>query len=445
MAETIVSNQNENTFWNYFLIVVVIVIIIWYVFFNNKEGFAGIFSSKNPLPKLSKLPKELDQEMKDKKMKIIQRINQVDKAMSNNVKPNLNEPFDYEQLSSNPINQYDILPHSTSHATSHATSYATSHDNLNATSHATSHDNLNTTSHATSHDNSNNTSHHILNDSNQDSTYPNLDLIRSFSSEDQRVNYGGSKIKTNINKTANGSTRLMNRVGLLDGEPVSCNILGVNNKNMDEYKKKFYSMYAHQIECPSKCKLKADGMNKGCGMGSKCSLGSDCSNINSDTSIPDTFALNYLALDNANKKSCVTCNFKPTKNPLNREWIERNYPLYDDLPEDIKIADEARLKKMNQIDANVSNYINFENNVYQDSNSGESAPDRINEIRINEIRTCQDAYGTCSLKDYGTSIANAYDKLTANHAYTSRNSCSPYQLTGILEDAAPTDMYASIQ
>ena len=118
--------------------------------------------------------------------------------------------------------------------------------------------------------------------------------------------------------------------------------------------------------------------------------------------------------------------------------MERDYPSYDGLPEDVKMADEARLKKMNQIDANVSNYVNFENNVYQNS-IGESAPDK-----INEIRTCQDAYGTCSLKDYGSSIANAYDKLTANPAYTSRNSCNPYQLTGILEDSAPTDMYASV-
>jgi hypothetical protein len=216
-------------------------------------------------------------------------------------------------------------------------------------------------------------------------------------------------------------------------------MLGVNTANMNEYKKKFYSMYAHQIECPSKCKLQSNGMSKGCGMGSKCGLSGDCSNINTDTSIPDTFALNFLALSNANKKPCVTCNFKQNQtNPLNREWMEKAYPSYDGLPEDVKLADEARLKKMNQIDANVSNYVNFENNVYQNS-IGDSAPDK-----INEIRSCQDANGTCSLKDYGSSIANVYDKLMANPSYTSRNSCNPYQLTGILEDSAPTDMYASI-
>ena len=402
MTENTVSN--ENTFWNY--LIVVIIIIIGCVFLKNKEGFSGIFSSQNPLPKLSKVPKESDLEKKDKAMKIIQRINQVDKAIAinDNFKPDLNQSVDYQQLISNPITQYGMAP-------------------LNNLSNPDIQVNL---------------SNQVLQTQNtNDSTYPNLSKTKPFSSQDQRVEYGGSK--SNTNKTADGSTRLMNQVGLIDGEPVSCNMLGVNTANMDEYKRKFYYMYAHQIECPSKCKLKADGMNKGCGMGSKCGLGADCSNVNSDTSIPDTFALNYLALDNANKKPCVTCNFKPTKNPLNREWMERDYPSYDGLPEDIRMADETRFKKMNQINANVSNYVNFENNVYQDSNGGESAPDR-----INEIRTCQDAYGTCSLKDYGTSIANAYDKLTANPAYTSRNSCNPYQLTGVLEDAAPTDMYASI-
>lgn len=251
-------------------------------------------------------------------------------------------------------------------------------------------------------------------------------------------NSNNSDNSNNANKTANGSTQWMNQIGFLDGEKVACNMLGVNSASMDDYKKKFYTMYAHQIECPAKCGLKADGMSKGCGMGTKCGLGADCANVNTPNSIPDTFALNYLALDNANKKPCVTCNFKPSGNQLNRQWMEEISPSYDGLQEDIKIADEARLKKSNLINANTSNYANFKNNVYQDS-IGESAPDR-----INEIRTCQDAYGTCKLSDYGNTISQAYDKLMANPAYTSRNNCDPYQLTGILEDVASTDMYANL-
>ena len=185
-----------------------------------------------------------------------------------------------------------------------------------------------------------------------DKLYPNLNSTKSFTSKDLTIE-NTTNSNNNANKTADGSTKLMNQFGFIDGEKVACNMLGVNSENMDEYKKKFYSMYAHQIECPAKCGMKANGMSKGCGIGSKCGMNNDCSNINTNTSIPDTFALNYLALDNANKKPCVTCNFKPTSNTLNREWMEREYPSYDGLPEDVKIADEARLKKMNLIDANV--------------------------------------------------------------------------------------------
>ena len=113
-----------------------------------------------------------------------------------------------------------------------------------------------------------------------------------------------------------------------------------------------------------------------------------------------------------------------------------NNSSYNSLSNDVKTADEARLKKMNQIDANVSNYVNFENNVYQDS-IGDNAADK-----IAEIRSCTN--GTCGLKSYGSSIANAYDKLTGNTSYTSRKNCNPYELTGILEDSANTDMYANI-
>lgn len=337
------SKSNENTFWNWFLILVAIV-IVWYIFFRNKENF----TSHNLKSKTEA----------DRKMKIIQKIDNVSKAMGDT------QYTDYTQVPDSQLSQYAMAP-------------------LNSNS--------------------------------------------------------GTDKSNNANKTADGSTKWMNQIGFLDGEKVACNMLGVNSAAMDDYKKKFYTMYAHQIECPAKCGMKADGMSKGCGMGTKCGMGADCANVNTPTSIPDTFALNYLALDNANKKPCVTCNFKPTGNQLNRQWMEKLSPSYDGLPEDVKIADEARLKKSNLIDANTSNYANFKDNVYQDS-IGESAPDR-----INEIRTCQDAYGTCKLSDYGNSISQAYDKLMANPAYTSRNNCDPYQLTGVLEDAASTDMYANLQ
>lgn len=355
------SNSSEDTFWNWILILVVI-IIVWYVFFYNKENFISNQS-------------KFKSETEDRKMKIIQKINNVSKAMGDSQ-----------------YSQYDMVP--------------------------------------LDRDGKNNVNYET-----QNILYPNLNSQKPFSSNDMSLEQSAGG---NANKTANGSTKLMNEIGFINGEKVACNMLGVNSNAMDDYKKKFYKMYAHQIECPAKCSMKSNGMSKGCGMGSTCGIGKDCQNVNNDTSIPDTFALNYLALDNANKKSCVTCNYKPSKNQLNREWMEKISPSYDGLPEDVRIADEARLSKLNLIDANTSNYVNFKDNVYQDS-IGESAPDK-----INEIRTCQDAYGTCKLSDYGLSIANAYDKLTANPSYTSRNSCNPYQLTGILEDSASTDMYANV-
>jgi hypothetical protein len=375
--------SNENTFWNWFLILIAIV-IVWYIFFKNKENFASgssKFKSESP----------------DRKMKIIQKINNVSNAMGDKDR----QYTDYAQVPNTQLSQYAMAP------------LDSNNDNTSYESGATGHK------------------------VSQDVMYPLLNQTKPQASMDMNVKSKSDK-SNNANKTANGSTKWMNQIGFLDGEKVSCNMLGVDSASMDDYKKKFYTMYAHQIECPSKCGMKADGMSKGCGMGTKCGLGADCENVNTPTSIPDTFALNNLALDNANSKSCVTCNYKPSGNQLNREWMEEVSPSYDGLPEDVKIADEARLKKSNLIDANTSNYANFKDNVYQDS-IGESAPDK-----INEIRTCQDAYGTCKLSDYGNTIAKAYDKLMANPAYTSRNNCDPYQLTGVLEDAASTDMYASV-
>ncbi len=350
---------NENTFWNWFLIGLVVIVIL-YIFFKPKENFS-LNKSK----------------MDEQKSKIIQKINNISKAMGDDVQ--------YSQYSMDPLNNL-----------SGKTGQSVPNDEL----------------------------------------YPNLNSTKPYTSKDLTLDQTNNT--NNANKTADGSTKWMNQIGFIDGEKVACNMLGVNSSTMDDYKKKFYTMYAHQIECPAKCAMKANGMSKGCGMGTKCGLGKDCQNVNTPTSIPDTFALNYLALDNANKKPCVTCNYKSTANQLNREWMEKISPSYDGLPEDVKIADEARLKKSNLIDANTSNYANFKNNVYQDS-IGESAPDK-----INEIRTCQDAYGTCKLSDYGNSIATAYDKLMANPAYASRNNCDSYKLSGILEDATYTDNYANV-
>jgi hypothetical protein len=400
--------SKENTFWNWILICIAI-IIVWCVFFKNTENF-----SSNSMTKFRSESENLDKfkpESKMNTMKIIQKIHNTSKAMGDSYYNNLYENDNsYENFTNN-----------------------SDYNNEN-------NENLD-------NENNENLDNNENNENLDDNNYPNLNSTKPFSS----INMNLEKIskKNNTNKTANGSTNLMNQIGIdnKNNSDINCNMLGIDSSNMNDYKKKFYNMYSHQIECPAKCNLKTNGMIKNCKIDNTCkNLGKGCSNINSSSTIPDTFALNYIALDNLNKKSCVTCNFKPSTKPLNREWMDQSVlsndiltPLYDKLSQNTRIADEARLKKSNIIDANTSNYVNFKNNVNQDS-IGETAPDK-----INEIRTCQDANGTCKLSDYGTSIATAYDKLTNNPSYTARNNCNSYQLSGILEDVATTDMYENIK
>ena len=398
MSDLKESSQNEeDTIWIY-LLIFILIIVVFYFLFTKKENFLSNLEYKNA-----------NRDMYQTYNRPVNNNDNMDMYQTYNRPVNNNDNRDMYQTYNRPVNKIIQKINKTAKALDKEYDIKPDLDQTNDTDQI----------------------YDI------DESYPNLNTTKPYISKDAQVQ-NISQMPLSTRTPDDRSLKLMNEIGYKDSEKVSCNMLGVNSDDMDNYKKKFYNMYAHQIECPTNCALKADGMSKGCDIGTKCGLQANCSNVNTDTSIPDTFALNYLALDNANKKSCVTCNFKPTKNPLNREWMERDYPSYDGLPEDVKMADEARKKKMNLIDANVSNYANFKNNVYQDS-IGESAPDR-----INEIRTCQDAYGTCGLKNYGTSIANAYDKLTANPSFTSRNDCNPYQLTGILEDSASTDIYANV-
>ena len=93
----------------------------------------------------------------------------------------------------------------------------------------------------------------------------------------------------------------MNQVGKTDAEQVDCNLLGLNSEKMNKFKKNFYKLYSHQVECPEKC-----GMNE-CGMGSTCGNCPGSTNITRPGAIPDVNALGYLALNDNNKKPCVTC------------------------------------------------------------------------------------------------------------------------------------------
>jgi hypothetical protein len=260
------------------------------------------------------------------------------------------------------------------------------------------------------------------------------------------------------------SLKAMDAISQADSKGMSCNMLGINPKKLSKYKKKYYSMYKHQVECPKNCGLGPVG-TRDCyfdrlGM-KKCGMDGDdkaCGGIfTTEYNNPDVFALGYLALDNNNKRPCVTCTLRPSGNNLNRADIAENVtvfdntPLkegfvnlgssdsnaYDSLPAETKAADEKRMFQKNVSDANVSNYVDFENNVYLNS-IGETPVDKMAEIRSGSC-----ASGTCGLQSYGKSIANVYDKLLDTPAYTNRASCNPDSITGFLEDASYASGYAN--
>jgi hypothetical protein len=204
------------------------------------------------------------------------------------------------------------------------------------------------------------------------------------------------------------SLLLMNENAKQNSRGYSCNLLGLNSNDMDEFKRNYYGMYAHQIECPKNCHMNKLGMKK-------CDLQSDkdCNGVfTTNYNNPDVYALNYMALLNNNERPCVTCTEKPS------------------------IDDRKRLDQMKVTNANLSNTVNFEDNVYLNS-IGETQVDKMAEIRTG----C--ATGTCGLKDYGKSIKNVYDNLLNTPVYNNRKSCDPYQLTGINENTQLGDNYAS--
>ncbi len=299
----------------------------------------------------------------------------------------------------------------------------------------------------------------------------------------------------------------MNEISKADSKGMSCNLLGINPEKLSSYKKKFYSLYKHQIECPKNCGLGPVG-TRDCYMDrlgmKKCGMNDDdeaCGGVfTTQYNNPDVFALGYLALDNNNSKPCATCTFQPSGNNLNRSDIAEDVSVFDssplkgyggstssnvlggilegfgptdrsgksgkkpnqqtktkskpgkksvnkkekfgmimenyaDLPDDVKATDAKIAAQKNVTEANVSNFVDFENNVYQNS-IGETPVDK-----MAEIRTC--VSGTCGLRSYGKSIANVYDKLLDTPAYTNRGSCDPNFINGILEDASIADNYAN--
>jgi hypothetical protein len=207
--------------------------------------------------------------------------------------------------------------------------------------------------------------------------------------------YGSAEFSNDAPETAsNKSLELMNKYGKTSNRNYNCDLLGLDSNDLKQFKKDYYGMYSHQLECPKNCYMNKMGTKK-------CGLDSDkgCNGVfTTDYNNPDVFALSYMSLLNNDKKSCAAC----TQNTS---------------PED-----KERLKQMKLTNANISNIVNFGNNVNLNS-EGETQVDK-----MAEIRTC--TTGTCNLQDYGKSIKDIYNNLVDTPAYTNRNKCDPYQLTG---------------
>lgn len=236
-------------------------------------------------------------------------------------------------------------------------------------------------------------------------------------------------IKKHINPTPNltasqKSVAQMNKIGRNTKKSYNCNLLGLDSSDMNQFKKNYYGMYAHQVQCPKKCYMNKLGMKK-------CDLETDkdCNGVfTEDYNNPDVYALGYMALLNNNEKPCVTCTQKPLSDAMNND----HYTSL--IPSKKLMNDRERQQQMKVTNANISNYVNFNENVNLDS-IGETQVDK-----LAEMRTC--AGGTCKLQDFGKSIKNVYDNLLSTPVYTNRNKCDPYQLTGVNDNLPLGDHYA---
>lgn len=270
--------------------------------------------------------------------------------------------------------------------------------------------------------------HPLLNDIENDTEYQDIVMSKPKKGRRNKKNKRTSGINPSDLTGGDRSLLLMNENARQRPKSYSCNLLGLNSNDMDEFKKNYYGMYAHQIECPKNCYMNKFGMKK-------CDLESnqDCNGVfTTDYNNPDVYALNYMALLNNNEKPCVTC----TDRSLGEATRQNTEEKFEMIPSRMEMEDRERLQKMKVTNSNISNYVNFEDNVNLNS-IGESQVERLSQFR-SECTT-----GTCNLKDYGKSIKNVYDNLLNTPAYKERNSCNPYELTGINENLPLGDEYAT--
>jgi len=204
--------------------------------------------------------------------------------------------------------------------------------------------------------------------------------------------------------------------GFLNGD-MACNMDQQQKELVNSYKKKYFKMYRHQIECPKNCQLSNL---------SRCNLAdnNDCEGIlTKDYNNPDVLTLAHLALKNNNKRECVTCTSMDDRQTSNMNIINSNVNEEDE----VKI-NERRLNNRNKF-ADFNDYID-RNGVL------ETSVDKIAELRTSTT-------GTCGLSSFGKKVSDVYDNLLSTTYTEEKNQCVQGPVEGI-NDSNSNDSYARV-
>ena len=205
--------------------------------------------------------------------------------------------------------------------------------------------------------------------------------------------------------------------GFLNGD-IACNMDQQQKELVDDYKKKYFRMYRHQIECPKECQLHKLNLNR-------CNLSdnNDCQGIfTKDYNNPDVFTLSNLVLDRNNKRECVACTANDDRQTRNMMGPNSNINEEDE----VKI-NERRLNNRNKF-ADFNDYID-RNGVL------ETSVDKIAELRTSST-------GTCGLNSFGQKVSDVYNNLLSTTYTEEKNRCVNGPVEGI-SNSNFDDSYAS--
>jgi hypothetical protein len=230
---------------------------------------------------------------------------------------------------------------------------------------------------------------------------------------DDNVN---QEISMNMDNNVNKLSDAENISGFLNGDE-ACNMNEQQKELVDNYKKKYFKMYRHQLECPKDCQL---SNLRRCNLAEN----NDCQGIfTNEYNNPDVFTLSNLVLDRNNRRECVACTANDDRQT--KDMINQNSNVNEE--EEVKI-NERRLNNRNKF-ADFNDYID-RNGVMETSVD-----------KIAELRTC--TTGTCGLNSYGKKVSDVYNNLLSTTYTQDKNQCVQGPVEGI-NDSNSNDTYASV-